>query len=258
MSQFYEQATFKRIMSSVRNIKDNNNEKFETLFFAGDYIFLRCKNENHIVLQSEKNLQNKEIYKIIEKSPIEILSDFGYELKAKANTTKKKIDYAEVMKFEFNRLKKREEIIVSGVVSKTENEFLKYYNLCFEKNKALQKDNANLFRLGCILETFEDEAVNIIFKFKFNNEDLAPIQRKSKRSGINRNLNGVRRFMIFSKKLQRGVYQEITIPITHFVKITKDDWKKVLAEIDPHSTNLLVLEKEDSDIIEEDEEEDGE
>lgn len=256
MPKFYEDVTFKRAVSALKNIKINGKEP-KAIFIADDVIFFRDSNDEHITLQRIKDKNNKDVYKEIRSKPTEILSTYGYNIKSKSN--RNRIDYAEMMKVEFSRLIKKDSIDMELIQKYTKDEFYQTYVACFASTSS-QKNSSDLFKLGKLKEKYKQNAVDIIYDLKFKNDD-DDSKKKQRRADINKNLKGIDRFMIFSNRLQKGVYQFISIPITYFVKIKNDDWIKVLLEVDPHTAHLSINDDdEDSNelLVEVEEEESNE
>jgi len=228
----------------LRNVKVKGKEP-KAIFIADDIIFFRNCNDEHITLQRVKDQSNKDVYKEINRDPSEILSKFGYNLKKKS--IRNKINYVEVMKLEFSNLNKKEEINMEQIQIYSANEFYRTYVDCFATTSS-QKNSSILFKLGKLKVNFENNAVDIIYERKFGNE-IDDSKKKHRRAEIKKNLKGIDRFMIFSNRLPSGVHQLISIPITYFVKIKNDDWKRVLLVVDPHTAHLSLNDDEEEEDI---------
>jgi len=250
MPKFYENVNFKRILSTLRNVKVNGKTP-KAIFIADDVVFFRNCNDEHITLQRVIDINNKEIYKEINKDPSEILSKYDYTFKKKI--TRNRIDYVKVMKSEYDKLCNKEGIDMEQIKPYTKEEFYQTYVNCFASTSN-QKNSSILFKLGKLKEKFEKNAVDIIYGKKFGNE-VDDSKKKHQRAEIKKNLKGIDRFMIFSNRLSSGVHQLISIPITYFVKIKNSDWSKVLVHVNPHTAHLSINDDEEeiADLFVEDE-----
>ena len=110
----------------------------------------------------------------------------------------------------------------------TDRDNTKYYYLAILKDeveRGLVSERLNKQKNGFVAQNVI-EIHELIYKKKYDSKSFDPKVRKNKKYEIKRNLNGVVRFLEFSKYLRGGVFTLSAIPMTYFVKISVDDWKE--------------------------------
>jgi hypothetical protein len=208
----------KRAISQLSNASSVNEKSY---FIFNKY----CIIDKQVF---EKRISGRDV--IWEESEVDYLTVIN-KAGLKKGSKKKIVDYLKALEDGIETYKEHGQITISNpfkiskVPSEINSSVIKYYNLCFGGVDGGKKDLSDFYILGQIIkELGQAKSIDVIFNANYKHEFFNSKTKKNKRSAIQKNIIGSTRFLIFAEKLPHGVYQIVNIPITYFVKITKNGW----------------------------------